>query len=162
VASVDRWGKFGKENSLKMQPKQENSALSAVDGERMFRLTLQLSTETLTAAAPKIEALGLEAKEFFVLDGLAVHPYPAELARHLSVPKPTITAYLKSLEARGLIARAIDPADLRRHRLELTEAGLETLTMARAALTDRYASRLVRLEKQEQRELLRILEKLCE
>jgi DNA-binding MarR family transcriptional regulator len=131
------------------------------DVGRIFRLNLQLSTETLTAAAPEIEALGLEAKEFFVLDGLQDRPYPAELARHLSMPKPTVTLYLKNLEGKGLIARAIDSNDLRRHRLELTKTGRDTLTQARAILSRRYAERLARLNSREQAEFANLLEKLC-
>lgn len=135
--------------------------MSAADGNRIFQLNLLLSTGTLTAAAPEIEALGLEPKEFFVLDGLEVRPYPAELARHLSMPKPTITAYLKNLESRGLIARQIDSLDLRRHRLELTKSGRETLSQARAILSGRYDERLQRLTHDERIEFERLLEKLC-
>lgn len=135
--------------------------MNDVDGTRIFRLNLQLSTETLTAAAPEIEALGLEPKEFFVLDGLEERPYPAELAKQLSMPKPTITAYLKGFEAQGLIGRAIDPKDLRRHRLELTEAGREKLVRARKILTDRYGEKLARLNRREQDEFAKLLEKLC-
>lgn len=50
------------------------------EAERIFRLNLQLSTETLMAAAPEIEALGLEPKAFFVLDGIDLQPFPASLA----------------------------------------------------------------------------------
>ncbi|MEO9337140.1 MarR family transcriptional regulator [Mesorhizobium sp. SB112] len=134
--------------------------MTEADAARIFRLNLQLSTETLTAAVPEIEALGLEAKEFFVLDGLEERPYPAELARHLSIPKPTVTLYLKTLQGKGLMARAIDSNDLRRHRLELTEAGRETLTQARAILADRYGERLARLSRREQDEFAKLLEKL--
>lgn len=130
------------------------------DAGYVFRLNLRLSTETLAAATPEIEALGLEAKEFFVLDGLEEQPYPAELARHLSVPKPTITLYLKNLQAKGLIARAIDTRDLRRHRIELTALGLATLAQARARLADRYGEKLSRLSRPEQDQFVRLLEKL--
>jgi DNA-binding MarR family transcriptional regulator len=132
-----------------------------VDGARIFRLNLRLSTETLAAAAPEIEAAGLEPKEFFVLDGLEERPYPAELARHLSMPKPTVTLYLKNLQGRGLIVRAIDRQDMRRHRLELTELGRETVTNARAILSARYGERLARLSAREQNEFAKLLEKLC-
>ncbi|VVT09907.1 MarR family transcriptional regulator [Rhizobium sp. EC-SD404] len=130
------------------------------DAGYVFRLNLRLSTETLASATPEIEALGLEAKEFFVLDGLEEQPYPAELARHLSVPKPTITLYLKNLQAKGLIARAIDTRDLRRHRIELTALGLATLAQARARLADRYGEKLARLSRPEQDQFVRLLEKL--
>ena len=128
--------------------------------EEIFRLNLQLSTETLTEAAPEIEALGLEAKEFFVLDGLEERPYPAELAHHLSMPRPTVTLYLKALEGNGLIRRTIDPKDMRRHRLDYTEQGRETLLEARAILARIYGARLARLTTSEQAAFRRLLEKM--
>lgn len=132
--------------------------MNEVDAARLFRLNLQLSTETLSGAAPKIEALGLEAKAFFILDGVEGRPYPAELARHLSMPKPTMTLYLKSLEAKGLLVRAIDPHDLRRHRLELTTQGHDVVRKARTHLFGRYRERLLRLSVREQAELARLFE----
>ena len=130
------------------------------DAARIWRMTFRFSTEALNAAAPDIEALHLEAKEFFVLDGIEERPYPAELARYLSMPKPSMSLYLKGLEAKGFIARAIDPQDLRRHRLELTASGRETVVKARAVLSDRYADRLARLSSSEQDDFARLLEKL--
>jgi DNA-binding MarR family transcriptional regulator len=134
--------------------------MNEVDAARIFRLNLQLSTETLNAATPEIEALGLDAKEFFVLDGVEERPYPAELARHLSMPKPTITLYLKNLQRKGLIGRAIDPQDLRRHHLELTASGREVVTQARGILSGRYGKQLSRLSRSEQGEFAKLLEKL--
>lgn len=96
-----------------------------------------------------------------MLDGLEERPYPEERARHLSVPKPTITAYLKNLEGRGLIARQIDNLDLRRHGLELTNSGSDTPSRARAILSGRYGERPERLTHDEQLEFERLLEKLC-
>jgi DNA-binding MarR family transcriptional regulator len=112
---------------------------------QVFRLTLRLSTETLAEAAAALQALGLEPKAFFVLDGIEERPYPAALARHLSMPRPTISAYLAALEKQGLIGRAIDPADQRRHRLTLTTAGEDALARARCDLFARYEARLARL-----------------
>lgn len=129
-----------------------------LEAERIFLLNLRLSTETLAAAGPEIEALGLEPKAFFVLEGVEEQPYPATLALHLSMPRPTITAYLKNLESAGLVTRAIDPTDLRRHRIELTENGYNVLSRAREALTRHYGNRLKRLSAQEVTEFTRLLE----
>ena len=131
------------------------------DGGRIFKLNLQLSMETLRAATPEIEALGLDPKEFFVLDGLEGQPYPAELARHLSMPKATITLHLKSFEDRGLMVRAIDSNDRRKHRLELTETGHDTILKAREILSRRYTEQLRRLSHCEQSQFLTLLEKIC-
>jgi DNA-binding MarR family transcriptional regulator len=134
--------------------------MNPAEAERIFRLNLQLSTETLNAAAPEIEALGLEPKAFFVLDGIAEQPFPAGLARHLSMPKPTMTAYLKTLEAAGLVTRAIDTEDMRRHRIELTARGIEVLTAARASLARYYGARLDRLSAKDAAEFARLLSAL--
>jgi DNA-binding MarR family transcriptional regulator len=134
--------------------------MNEADAARIFRLNFRFSTEVLNEAAPEIEASGLEPKEFFVLDGVEERPYPAELARYLSMPKPTITLYLKNLQGKGFIVRTIDEQDLRRHRLELTASGRRTVTKARAALSCRYAERLGRLSPSEQGEFAALLEKL--
>lgn len=127
---------------------------------RVWRLTFQFSAEILAEAATEMEALGLEPKEFFVLDGIEARPFPAELARHLSMPKPTVTAYVKSLEAKAFIHREIDAKDLRRHRLALTPAGLAALDRARKILAGRYASRLQRFNSRERAEFEVLLGKL--
>ena len=75
-------------------------------------------------------ALGLESKELFLLAEIDEHPYPAELAATLSMPKATVTVYLKRLEAAGFVRREIDPTDLRRHRLLLTPTGRQAATTA--------------------------------
>ncbi len=130
------------------------------DAARIWRLNFQLSTDVLIEATPAFAMLELEAKEFFVLDGIEDRPYPAALAQHLSMPKPTMTLYLKTLQKKGFIARGIDPDDLRRHRLELTPSGRRTVERARTALSTRYGERLARLGRGEQAEFARLLEKL--
>ena len=130
------------------------------EAERIFRLNLELSTETLMAAAPELEVLGLEPKAFFVLDGIDAQPFPASLARHLSMPRPTITAYIKALETAGLVTRAIDPQDLRRHRIALTTHGRKVLTKARASLAKHYGNKLARLSDDDVAEFARLLEAL--
>jgi DNA-binding MarR family transcriptional regulator len=135
---------------------QFNDAVAA----RVWRLNLQLSTEVLNEAADRIAALGLDVKEYFVLDGVEERPYPAELARCLSIPRPSMTLHLKNLQAKGFLVRNIDPVDQRRHRLELTEAGRTAVTGARAILHGQYGQRLVRLSDAEQTQFAALLEKL--
>jgi DNA-binding MarR family transcriptional regulator len=150
-----------KNNSSISEQNQGQAAQGADRGVAgLFRLNLRLSTETLTEAASALEALGLEAKEFFVLDGIEERPFPAELSRHLSIPKPTMSMYVKGLERKGLIGRAIDPGDLRRHRLALTPAGEDVLTKARMHLFERYGVRLARLSEREQVQFAKLLAKL--
>ena len=125
-------------------------------------MNYRLLMGVVDAAAAGIAALRLEVKEFFVLDDVEECPYPAELAKRLFMPKATITGYLKSLEAKGLIRREIDPDDLRRHRLRTTACGRETVARGRRILSDQYGKRLARLHGHESDELQRLLEKLSQ
>ncbi|WP_157982084.1 MarR family winged helix-turn-helix transcriptional regulator [Oceanicella sp. SM1341] len=127
---------------------------------RVWRLNFLLSTATLSAMAPDLEALGLAGKEFFVLDGIEDRPFPAALARYLSLSRPNLTQHLKALQARGLISRSVDARDLRRHRLVLTDAGRACLGQAREALSRRYEEKLQRLSAAERAAFAGLLEKL--
>src|SRR5882724_5113610 len=95
--------------------------------------------------AADITELGLETKELFLLAEVDMHPHPAELAGVLCMPKPTVTTYLKRLEAAGFLRREIDGADLRRHRLILTSEGRKTTARGLAILSKAFGARLSRL-----------------
>jgi DNA-binding MarR family transcriptional regulator len=127
---------------------------------RIWSLNHQVLTRVMNDCAPDIEALGLEAKEFFVLGEIDDCRYPAELAVRLVLPKASVTVYLKSLEAKGFVFREIDPADLRRHRLAVTPTGNEILGKATGILSEKFDEWLVRLNATEQTELQRLLAKL--
>src|SRR5689334_14434208 len=107
----------------------------------------------LIDVAPALAALGLETKELFVLAALDEHPFPAELASALCMPKPSVTVHLKALEAAGHLKREIDPTDLRRHRLLLTAGGRKLMMRGMALLSDAFGERLGRLGAAEQAEL---------
>src|SRR5260370_7631571 len=94
--------------------------MSQIDAAKIWSLNYRVLLSVISSAEADIAALGLESKELFLLAEVDEHPYPAELAVTLSMPKPTVTVYLKRLEAAGFVRREIDPADLRRHRLLLT------------------------------------------
>src|SRR5258708_10176881 len=94
-----------------------------IDVGKIWSLNYRLVMSVITSVAPDITELGLETKELFVLAEVDVHPHPAELAGALSMPKPTVTMYVKRLEAASFLPREIDGADLRRHRPTLTPAG---------------------------------------
>src|ERR1700744_3253906 len=100
--------------------------MSVVDAARMWSLNYRVLLSVIASAEAGITTLGLDSKELFLLAEIDEHPYPAELASTLSMPKPTVTVYLKRLEAAGFVRREIDPCDLRRHRLLLTPAGRQT------------------------------------
>jgi DNA-binding MarR family transcriptional regulator len=131
-----------------------------IDVGRIWSLNFRLLMSVITSVAPDITELGLETKELFVLAEVDVHPHPAELAGVLSMPKPSVTMYVKRLEAAGFLRREIDSADLRRHRLILTPEGRKTMTRGLALLAKAFGARLARLNSAQQSELAELLEKL--
>jgi DNA-binding MarR family transcriptional regulator len=131
-----------------------------IDVGKIWSLNYRLLMSVITGIAPDITELGLETKELFVLAEVDVHPHPAELAGVLSMPKPTVTMYVKRLEAAGFLRREIDGTDLRRHRLILTPEGRKTMARGLALLSKAFGARLARLTSAQQSELATLLEKL--
>jgi len=134
--------------------------MSRGDAAKVWSLNYRLLLSVISAAEAGINALGLESKELFLLAEIDEHPYPAELASTLNMPKATVTLYLKRLEAAGFIRREIDSADLRRHRLLLTPAGRQAAKDGLALLSDAFDERLGRLTAKQQDELKNLLEKI--
>jgi DNA-binding MarR family transcriptional regulator len=134
--------------------------MSKTDVGKIWSLNYRLLMSVITNVAPGIAELGLETKELFVLSEVDAHPHPAELAGVLCMPKPSVTLYVKRLEAAGLLRREIDAADLRRHRLTLTSEGRRTLARGLALLSKALGARLARLTSAQQSELATLLEQL--
>ena len=134
--------------------------MQKVDVGKIWSLNYRLVMSVVTSIAPDIAELGLETKELFLLAEVDAHPHPAELAGVLSMPKPTVTVYVKRLEASGFLRREIDGADLRRHRLILTPEGRKTMTRGLALLSKAFGARLARLNSAQQSELATLLERL--
>ncbi|RKH90137.1 MarR family transcriptional regulator [Corallococcus sp. AB045] len=131
-----------------------------MDPAKIWSLNYNLLMSVIAGVSPDISGLGLDTKELFVLAQVEEHPYPAELAATLSMPKPTITVYVKRLEAAGFLRREIDAEDLRRHRLQVTPAGRKVTAKGLAMLSEAFGARLGRLSAAEQAELRSLLEKL--
>jgi MarR family transcriptional regulator, temperature-dependent positive regulator of motility len=134
--------------------------MSAVDAAKIWTLNYRLLLSVISSVETEMTALGLDSKELFLLGEVDEHPYPAELATTLSMPKATVTVYLKRLEAAGLVRREIDPADLRRHRLLLTPAGRQATGDGLALLADAFEERLGPLTVAQQKDLKNLLEKI--
>jgi DNA-binding MarR family transcriptional regulator len=143
---------------LNDQRRKRSSA--KIDPAKVWSLNYRLLTSVITSVAPAIAELGLETKELFVLAEIDEHPHPAELASTLCMPKPTVTVYLKRLEAAGFVRREIDATDLRRHRLLLTPEGRKATTEGLALLSEAFGERLSRLSAAQQAELAALLEAL--
>ena len=131
-----------------------------IDVGKIWSLNYRLLMSVITSVAPDITELGLEMKELFLLAEVDAHPHPAELAGVLCMPKPTVTVYVKRLEAAGFLRREIDGADLRRHRLILTLEGRKTMARGLALLSKAFGARLARLSSAQQAELATLLEKV--
>jgi DNA-binding MarR family transcriptional regulator len=128
------------------------------DAAKIWSLNYRLLVSVISSVETDITALGLDSKELFLLAEVDEHPYPAELAATMCMPKATVTLYLKRLEAAGFVRREIDPTDLRRHRLELTPAGRQATNDGLALLSDAFSKRLQRLSRAQQKELKNLLE----
>jgi DNA-binding MarR family transcriptional regulator len=76
------------------------------------------------------------------------------------MPKPSVTVYVKRLEAAGFVKREIDSSDLRRHKLSLTPDGRKAMTRGLALLADAFGERMGRLTAAQQAEFKALLEKL--
>ena len=106
-----------------------------------------------------LAASGLDAREYTILsiietDGPGTQQ---ELARLLNKAPAIIVAAVDDLEARGLVARTRDPADRRRSRVTVTEAGTAALATADRladAAFDALFGGLTRAELRELRTLL--------
>jgi len=134
--------------------------MSAVDAAKIWSLNYRVLLSVVATVETDLTGLGVDSKELFLLAEVDEHPYPAELAAALSMPKATVTVYLKRLEAAGFVRREIDPTDLRRHRLLLTTAGRKATTGGLALLAGAFDQRLSRLTATQQKELKNMLEKI--
>ncbi|KID29880.1 MarR family winged helix-turn-helix transcriptional regulator [Prauserella rugosa] len=127
------------------------------DAAQLWSLNQRLLTVVLDACRDELADLGIDTKEFFVLAEVATSPYPAELAATLMMPKASVTVYVRNLVAKGLLRREIDDADLRRHRLVLTDEGAAARERAVTALAAEFDRRLARITARDRGELRRIL-----
>jgi DNA-binding MarR family transcriptional regulator len=109
----------------------------------------QLIQSVMDDSEPELEALGLTPKAFFLLAAVEDHPFPAELARKMHLPPPTVTYMVKQLEEKGFLERRAEPGDLRKFRLVQTVAGRESLSQGSEVLSLMLGQRLRRLDPEE-------------
>jgi DNA-binding MarR family transcriptional regulator len=127
----------------------------------LWTLNFQVMTSLMAEVAPRIRALRLEIKEFLLLSKLDETPNPADLARALMTPKPTVTFLVKRMEALGYVQREMQRDDLRRFRLTLTPAGRKAMETAREIFDQEFGRRLSRLTQAQRVALMRILERMA-
>ena len=134
--------------------------MAKIDITKVWTLNYRLVASVIGEVAPALHELGIEVKELFLLAELDAHPHPAALAKALLIPKPSVTVYVKRLEAAVLVKREIDSTDLRRHKLSLTPEGRKVMARGLALLSEAFGQRLGRLTATQQAELKSLLEKL--
>src|ERR1700728_4738297 len=105
------------------------------------------------------ELVGMNLKNMVVLAYLRDHPGVSQQAmtEHLSMDSNTGVLVLNDLEDLEYVERRRDPADRRRHLVDITDAGLEALEVAEVAqgsIEDEILSGLNESERAELRGLL--------
>ena len=138
---------------MAMIDKDPNSPETAGDDGLPYQLTLEVRDTCLCLhvqrAARSLARLfdeafrpvGLTNGQFSLLMSLN-RPGPArmrEVAALLAMDRTTLTAALKTLERRGLLAVDVDPDDRRGRLLTLTDAGRETLVRAVPIWREKHA-----------------------
>jgi DNA-binding MarR family transcriptional regulator len=121
----------------------------------------QLVQSVLDDSEPALEALGLTPKTFFLLAEVESHPFPAELARRMHLPPPTVTYMVKQLEEKGFLERLAEPGDLRKFRLMKTDGGREALGLGRETLGSVLGKRLQTISRKDVAAFDRIVRKLA-
>ena len=134
--------------------------MAKIDVNKVWTLNYRLVAAVLGEVAPALHAIGVEVKELFLLAELDTHPHPAALACALLIPKPSVTVYVKRLEAAGFVKREIDSTDLRRYKLTLTPEGRKVMTRGLALLAEAFGQRMGRLTAAQQADFKLLLEKL--
>jgi MarR family transcriptional regulator, lower aerobic nicotinate degradation pathway regulator len=85
-----------------------------------------------------------------------------QLADRLDADKSHVVRLIDQLEQRGLITRAPDPTDRRRHRIELTPAGRKLLRAIAPITESIEAAHLKALSAAERRTLAALLQRVLE
>jgi DNA-binding MarR family transcriptional regulator len=110
-----------------------------------------------------LAALEMRTHEFAVLHHLhqAGPLSQQELGSALRINPSNLVGMLDALEAEGLVVRPRDPADRRRHLVELTGAGRRKLAEAKRAVEAAEQDLLAPLSRAERVQFRRTLERLA-
>jgi DNA-binding MarR family transcriptional regulator len=143
-----------------LQPEAEAGDATLVSGFGL--LIFRLARASAWHLGRSLGASGLRWPEFAVLHHLDAQGPIAQrdLAAALRIQPSNLVALLDQLEERELLARAPDPADRRRHRVELTPAGRRTVKGAREATRRAESEMLGPLSAEERRQFRGLLVRL--
>ena len=126
-------------------------------------LILRLARASGRRLTDALEGLGMRGHEFAVLHHLAESGplSQQQLGEALRIHPSNLVGLLDALEADGLIVRPRDPADRRRHLVELTEAGQRRLQSAKRAALEAERDLLEPLSARERTALQSYLRRLA-
>jgi MarR family transcriptional regulator, lower aerobic nicotinate degradation pathway regulator len=135
---------------------------SATLGAGSSLLILRLARASAWRLGRGLADSGLRWADFAVLHHVEAQGPAAqrELAAALRIQPSNIVSLLDELERRGLLERSPDPADRRRHRVELTDRGRRVLHRAARAARAAEADLLAPLGPAERRQFHSFLVRL--
>ncbi len=141
-----------------LKPEADDATLVSGVGLLIFRL----ARASAWRLGRSLTDSGLRWPEFAVLHHLDAEGPIAqrELALALRIQPSNLVALLDHLQERGLLARAPDPADRRRHRVELTVGGRRAVKRAREATRRAEGEMLGPLSAEERRQFRALLVRL--
>ena len=125
----------------------------------MFRRAHQIATSVFVGATAELR---VTTTQFGILYLLAHRPGADQItvARLLGLDRSTTGMVVQSLQATGLVARLVDPADRRRRTLQLTVAGHRMLTCLQKPAALAVEQLLAPLSPTERQAFLHLLGKL--
>jgi MarR family transcriptional regulator, lower aerobic nicotinate degradation pathway regulator len=140
----------------------EAEAGDATLGSGYGLLIFRLARASAWRLGRSLRESGLRWPEFAVLHHLDAQGPIAQrdLAQGLRIQPSNLVALLDQLEERHFLARSPDPADRRRHRVELTADGRRAVKRARVATRRAEADLLGPLSVSERREFHTLLIRL--
>jgi len=127
--------------------------------EQLLPLLDHLARVGRRAAEASMSPGGLRPRHLIALKLLSEHGPTSQqgLADALSLDPSNVVGLLNELEERGLIVRRRDPADRRRHIVELSAAGTKELCLAQTRLSRVEDDLLRTLSAEERATLYRLL-----
>src|SRR6266542_2874677 len=146
---------------MKSATPTRSSEPAATTGHTM--LIFRLARVTGYRLAQALASLEIRTNEFAVLHHLhqAGPLSQQELGGALRINPSNLVGMLDALESDGLIVRPRDPADRRRHVVELTDEGQRRLVQAKRAVEAAEQDLLAPLSGAEREQFRRILERLA-
>ena len=149
-------------SQVETPPQTDAEAGDATLGSGFGLLIFRLARASAWRLGRSLGDSGLRWPEFAVLHHLDAQGPVAQrdLALALRIQPSNLVALLDQLEERQLLARAPDPVDRRRHRVELTAAGRRAVKRGREATRRAEGELLGPLSPEERREFRTLLVRL--